>query len=120
MMFAVIVVFGFGYLKGINHERTIWQEAKMRQLENNLVINSEVSHELQANNNATRSRYDTIRLHAKGRVYISNTAAGCNETSRNTGVLGDVGANVTRMMRDAELQTAQLKACQEWIKRLGD
>ena len=115
---AVAVIYGYGYLKGMQAEQASWQEARLKQAEHNIALNNEVSDELQTNHGITRSQYDAVLLRATGRVLITDTPGRCDETARNHGISGDVGQNVTKLMRDAQLQTQQLKACQDWIKRL--
>jgi hypothetical protein len=110
-----IVLYGCGYLNGMNSEKEAWQEARLKATELNLKINNEVSNELQTKHGISRNRYDAIRLRAAGRVFICATGR-CDAGASAKGLSGDLGEEVTRMMLDAQRQTDQLIACQNWIR----
>lgn len=116
---AAVFLFSYGYLKGGDHERDSWIKARLAAVERNLQLNNEVSDALQKQHDITRSRYDDIRVRSSGRVFVSASGK-CDERASNKGVSGDVGETIARLMRDAELQTNQLIACQEWIRRTAE
>lgn len=115
VILACVVLYAWGYLNGINNEKDAWQEARLKATERNLKINNEVSDELQKRYGISRNRFESIRLRASGRVFVCPSGrrdAGCTAK----GLSGDLGEEVTRMMLDAQRQTEQLIACQQWIR----
>lgn len=110
------LLYAWGYLNGMNHEQASWQRAKLAAAEYNLKLNNEVSNELQKRHGISRSRYDAIRLRAAGRVFICATGR-CDAGASAKGLSGDLGEEVTQMMLDAQRQTDQLIACQNWIRQ---
>lgn len=110
------LLYAWGYLNGMNSEKEAWQRARLAAAEYNLKLNNEVSNELQQRHGISRSRYDAIRLRAAGRVFICATGR-CDAGASAKGLSGDLGEEVTRMMLDAQRQTDQLIACQNWIRQ---
>jgi hypothetical protein len=112
---ACVVLYAWGYLNGINNEKDAWQEARLKATERNLKINNEVSDELQKRYGISRNRCNDLRLRASGRLFICPTGR-CDAGASSKGFSGDLGEDVTKMICDAELQTEQLIACQQWIR----
>lgn len=113
---AFALVAGFSYMKGRQHEQASWEAAKVKQIERQLKINSEVSNEYQKKVSGLRKRHDDfVRLHLDSlRI---RAASGCDAAPGTNGLHGGI-REIHRLMMQADLQTQQLIALQGWINKM--
>ena len=113
---AVTLLAGFSYMKGRQHEAATWEAAKVKQIERQLKINSEVSNEYQKTVAGLRRRHDDfIRMHLDSlRV---RTACRPDAEAGTDGLYRNI-RELHKLMLQADLQTQQLIALQEWVKRM--
>lgn len=124
-LIIIILAFAVSNAWSLNHGMNIVeaeQEAALSlQRENNLRINTEVSDDLSKKYTALRKRYDDlIRVRQASSVSNTNTSGRDNARPTANGLHGDVGETVGYpLMLQADLQTQQLIACQNWIREIS-
>lgn len=118
IILALLVSHAWAYRHGMLAVEAEWAEAVSNQRANNLIRNERVSNALQTENANLRKRYDDLkRLRSSGSVRTGNPAIGCNAATCGNGLSGEVADSIGILMLQADLQTKQLIACQDWIRK---
>ena len=111
----LIVSNAYSYKSGMDSEKHEWEIAVSESRANNLKINAEVSNDYQKKIADLRKRYDALRVRPEGGVQPTNSASGFNAAAITNGFHVELSAPYALML-EADLNTQQLIALQEWVK----
>ena len=114
----VLVAYGNGYVSGARNVQAQWDSALLKQNERNLITNTEVSNDYAKKMANLRKRYDALRLRKASGVFNANPASGTHAATPAAGLSGGVGEDADTLMFDADANTQQLMALQEWIRAM--
>lgn len=120
VVLAALLVFGYGYKLGNDHLQAEWDKALLRQHENNLKVNTEVSDAYQKKLADLRKRYDALRMRPPGSVPIPNTPGRADAAPGTNGFHGCMAeVDGYSLMFQGDIQTQQLIALQNWVQTIS-